>query len=54
MKTWNDLPPFFQNIQFNVDVTESLISVYKMGGIPPKVSFAVSLDTTFKIVCYNH
>ena len=54
MKTWNDFSPFFQNIQFNVDVMESLISVYKMSGMPPNVSFAVSLDTIFKIVCYNY
>ena len=51
IKSWNDLPKFCQNLEFNADVTDKRFSIY---GMPPKVIFAVPIDTSFKVVCYNH
>ena len=51
-KNGSDNKQFCQNLQFNVDVTENFISIYKISGMPPKVIFTVTIDTSFKVSCY--
>ena len=40
-------------LQFNVDVTDNVISIYKISDMPPKVIFAITIGTSFEVVCYN-
>ena len=42
------------NFQVHVYVTKGFVSIYRVSGMLPKVLFTVSIDRTFKIVCYNH
>ena len=52
IKCWNHLIQFDQNFQFNADVADNFLFVYKMNDMLPKVVFSISINQTFKIVCY--
>ena len=50
----SSIKQFCQNLQFTLDVTGNFISIYKISGMPPKVIFNVTIDTSFTVVGCNH